>query len=83
MPADGRYTVEVHDLLFRGADPGFFRLKIGDFKYADLVYPLGATRGVQTSLEFLASNLPAELKSVVSPTAAGTEPRRGRPACRS
>jgi hypothetical protein len=74
LPADGHYTVEVHDLLFRGADPGFFRLKIGDFKYADLVYPLGVTRGAQTSLEFVASNLPAELKSVVNPVAAGEEP---------
>ncbi len=63
LPADGQYSVELQDTLFRGADPGFFRLKIGDFKYAGLVFPLGVVAGAATPLEFLASNLPPGAKT--------------------
>jgi len=24
LPADGTYTIELHDALYRGADPGVF-----------------------------------------------------------
>jgi hypothetical protein len=77
LPADGHYTVELHDALFRGADPGLFRLKIGDLKYAGLVYPLAVTRGAAGALTFLASNLPAELRATLPAAAAediGTGP---------
>lgn len=57
LPADGRYTVELHDALYRGAEPGVFRLKIGEFQYADLVFPLGALRGSQQSYELAGTNL--------------------------
>ena len=43
LPADGRYTVELHDAFYRGAEPGTFRLKIGDIHYADGVFPMGAS----------------------------------------
>lgn len=63
LPADGRYTVELHDVLYRGPGPGSFRLKIGTFRYADMVYPLGVRRGTKSPLEFVSSNLPAGLKA--------------------
>ena len=59
LPRDGKYTIRLHDGLYRGATPGHFRLKIGSLHYADLVYPLGVTLGEKTALEFAASNLPA------------------------
>ena len=59
LPADGTYTVELHDALFRGANPGFYRLKLGDFHYADLVYPVGIQRGTQANLEFPGASFPA------------------------
>jgi hypothetical protein len=62
LPADGRYTVELHDALYRGPGPGIFRLKIGTLHYADLTYPLGVRRGVKSSLELIATNLPPGTK---------------------
>jgi hypothetical protein len=63
LPADGQYTIELHDMLYRGAASGRFRLKIGDVPYADLTLPLGAQRGIATPLQFLATNIstPANL----------------------
>jgi hypothetical protein len=60
IPADGRYTVELHDALYRGAEPGAFRLKIGELHYADLLFPLGGQRGSKVSLAPIASNLAPE-----------------------
>ncbi len=44
-PADGEYVVEVSDSRFRGAAPPHYRLKIGEYDYADEVFPLGARVG--------------------------------------
>jgi hypothetical protein len=62
LPADGRYTVELHDALYRGPGPGTFRLKIGTFYFADQVFPLGVRRGVKSPLEFSSTNLPPGTK---------------------
>lgn len=59
LPADGDYTIELHDALYRGDAPGHFRLKIGQLHFADMVFPLGARRGTKTPLEFVSTNLPA------------------------
>lgn len=90
LPADGRYTVELHDALYRGPGPGAFRLKIGTFYYADLAFPLGVRRGAKAPLEFISTNLPpgTKVESVDVPAAgeypaawpalsplAGTRPR--------
>jgi hypothetical protein len=66
LPADGTYTVELHDALYRGAEPGFFRLKVGDLHYADLVFPLGVQRQTKASLEGI-GRLPAGLRFAVAP----------------
>jgi len=57
LPADGDYTVELHDTLYRGANPGFFRLKVGALDYADLVLPLGVQRGTAASMTPIATSL--------------------------
>lgn len=49
LPADGLYSVEVHDQLFRAGNPAFFRLTIGDLQFADQVYPL-AVQGAQPAV---------------------------------
>ncbi len=59
LPSAGRYTIELHDALYRGENPGAFRLKIGDFHYADLVFPLGARRGTTGLFELIGTNLAA------------------------
>ncbi|HUY91640.1 MAG TPA: hypothetical protein VMV10_23060 [Pirellulales bacterium] len=73
LPADGRYTVELHDALYRGPAPGAFRLKIGSLPYADLAYPLAVRRGVKTSLEFASANLPADARAEALETLASGE----------
>jgi hypothetical protein len=57
LPVDGEYTIELHDELYRGANPAFFRFMIGDLKYADLTLPLAATAGSKTPLAFVGGNL--------------------------
>jgi hypothetical protein len=66
LPADGYYTIELHDGLFRGASPGFFRLKVGEFRYANLVYPLAVEQGGMAALEFLGGNFPDPARSSAS-----------------
>ncbi len=63
FPADGQYKIELHDALYRGGDPGFFRLKVGEFHYADLVYPLAVERGTSATFEFAATDLPADARA--------------------
>ncbi|MEK6236271.1 MAG: hypothetical protein N2C14_16315, partial [Planctomycetales bacterium] len=58
LPADGRYSLELHDLQYAGGAPGHYRLKIGSFQYADMVYPPAVSRGSTVLLEFI-GNLPA------------------------
>ncbi len=63
LPADGEYSIEVHDAVFRGAEPGFFRLKLGDFKFADLAFPLAVQQGTDASFEFVDTNLAADVRA--------------------
>ena len=54
LPEDGTYTIKLHDASFRGASPGFFRLKVGEFRYADLAFPLALNQKQEaTSLNLL------------------------------
>lgn len=39
LPENGAYTVAIHDNQYAGQSPGFFRLKIGQWNYADRVFP--------------------------------------------
>jgi hypothetical protein len=58
LPDDGQYTVEVHDALYQAKGPEQFRLKIGDFRYADLTIPSAVKQGSKASVQFASSNLP-------------------------
>lgn len=53
LPADGDYTVAVHDLTYAAATPGYYRLAIGSFDFADQVFPPVVERGASTPLELL------------------------------
>ena len=57
LPVDGTYTLEIHDLQYAGTAPGHFRLKIGSFQYADMVFPPAVQRGKSASLKFI-GNVP-------------------------
>lgn len=88
LPADGEYTIELHDLQYAGAASGHFRLKIGSFDYVDLVFPPAVELGKKTSLQLI-GNLteakPVELTAAVdgtplpAPWPVGTTPSGARP----
>src|SRR5439155_7443363 len=58
LPADGQYLVELHDLLYQGGNPDYFRLKIGTLAFADLLYPMGGQRDSTASFEMIGSGFP-------------------------
>ena len=59
-PEDGEYFVEVHDFSFRGASPGFFQLKIGEFNFADICLPIGAKKDSKSVLRMIKHELQSE-----------------------
>lgn len=75
LPADGEYTIELHDRLYRVEAPGFFRLKVGALRFADLVFPLGVQQGHATELRVFAGGRAAEPSAAVRAEAAlGLQP---------
>ena len=72
LPADGKYTVELHDAPFRAGGP--FRLKLGALHYADLAFPLGVRVGESSPLGFVSSNFPAGTAVVAHGTTVGEMP---------
>ncbi len=79
LPADGTYRVRLHDLLYRGASPGFFRLKIGNLHFADIAFPLGLERGKEAKLTFASTSLPTDVALTVTPSAVGPESQTAAP----
>lgn len=53
LPADGVYTIELHDQLYRPANPGYFRLKVGQLQFAEQAFPLAVTKGQKASVNLL------------------------------
>lgn len=74
LPADDTYSVELHDLIYRGEGPGVFRLKLGDLQYADLTFPLGVESGKAATLDFLSTSFPSNAKASDTVAGFGIEP---------
>lgn len=60
IPADGTYTLEIHDAIYRGREDFVYRLTVGELPFIQSVYPLGAARQATTSVALRGWNLPAE-----------------------
>lgn len=69
LPADDTYTIELHDLVYRAAGPGFFRLKVGELAYADFVLPQAIMRGSKSAVTFAATNVANGTTAEVDATA--------------
>ena len=63
LPRDGRYTIKLHDVLYRGG--GFYRLKVGRFVYADGAFPLVVQRGKKFSVGLARSNAATQARFAV------------------
>src|SRR5579871_200139 len=59
LPADGQYTVELHDVLYQAGSANHFRLEIGELYYADRTFPLGGQRGTDTVVQLIGTLPPA------------------------
>jgi hypothetical protein len=51
FPRDGDYYALVHDARFSLQSQNFYRLKVGNFAYADGIFPLGWKRGEKVDVE--------------------------------
>jgi hypothetical protein len=57
IPADGAYTVEIHDALYRGRDDFVYSISVGELPFVTQVYPLGGQSGDKTSVSVIGWNL--------------------------
>ncbi|MDG2380739.1 MAG: hypothetical protein P8N76_03620 [Pirellulaceae bacterium] len=71
LPTTGEFEVQLHDVVYKGPEPGWFRLKIGPLKYADLAFPPAISAESTGSVQFELSNLstpvrvPAQANSTI------------------
>jgi hypothetical protein len=62
-PEDGRYTLRVHDLTFRGGPEYFYRLTVGTGPHLDVVFPPAGPAGSKSSFTLYGRNLPGGSRS--------------------
>lgn len=53
LPRDDHYTIELHDLQYGPPGVSFFRLKVGNWQFADLAFPPAITAGQEAIVELL------------------------------
>ena len=70
VPADGAYTVEINDAIYRGREDFVYRISLGELPFITGVYPLGGPAGRPTSVELTGWNLP-QRTLVVEPGSRG------------
>ena len=63
FPSDGNYYVEITDARFSTQAQNFYRLKMGAYRYADGIFPLGGRRGEHVPVTFYGGNLSAGVAS--------------------
>lgn len=63
FPKEGSYYVEVTDARFSNQVQNFYRLKMGAYRYAEGIFPLGGRRGEQVPVTFFGGRLAAGVQS--------------------
>ena len=64
FPSEGNYYVEITDARFSTQTQNFYRLKMGAYRYADGIFPLGGRRGERVPVTFYGGNLGAGVESI-------------------
>jgi hypothetical protein len=72
LPADGEYTIALHDMEYGPPGPGYYRLKGGQFAFVDQVFPTVITKGQAVKIE-IGPSTPL-LIEVAAPTLPGYFP---------
>ncbi len=57
VPADGEYSVRIHDLRFQGGGDYRYRILAGDLPYLEFLFPFGGRRGSTVQLRLDGRNL--------------------------
>jgi hypothetical protein len=57
IPADGDYTVEIKDSIFRGREDFVYRITLGELPFVTSIFPLGGPAGAETIVEKKGVNL--------------------------
>jgi len=70
FPSDGNYYVEVTDARFSSQSQNFYRLKMGAYRYAEGIFPLGGRRGEKVPITFFGARLGSGVQSMVDLTKA-------------
>src|ERR1700722_9039693 len=63
FPREGDYYAIVHDSRFSRQMQNFYRLKVGNYAYADGIFPLGWKRGEKIDVEFFGGSIQAPMKT--------------------
>jgi hypothetical protein len=58
VPADGDYTIEIHDSIYRGREDFVYRITLGELPYVTGIFPLGGRAGARTPIRVSGWNLP-------------------------
>ncbi len=57
VPKDDRYTVVIHDALYRGREDFVYRLTLGEIPIVTSIFPLGVSSGEKTTVALKGWNL--------------------------
>jgi hypothetical protein len=57
LPADGRYVIQVHDIVYNGSADHAYRLTVHDGPHLDAIVPIAAPTGVDRAFTLLGRNL--------------------------
>lgn len=58
VPADGEYTLKIHDALYRGREDFVYRVSIGELPFVTQIFPLGGREGAAATTAVTGWNLP-------------------------
>lgn len=70
IPADGQYTLEIRDSLYRGREDFVYRVTIGAIPYITAAWPLGGRAGSACAVRLTGWNLPQDHVSADADVAA-------------
>jgi hypothetical protein len=59
IPADGEYSIEIKDAIYRGREDFVYRITVGEQPFISSMFPLGGRTGEKTTVELQGWNLPA------------------------
>lgn len=57
IPANGSYTLEINDSIFRGRQDFVYRITLGEVPFVTSIFPLGGTHGEKTNVKLEGQNL--------------------------